>query len=65
MSRAIPIDVYNKNGNMLRIEFYDGKGDHIIDAIWDPTDEQTSENRIKFRKWAYMMLSNKGFRLYN
>jgi len=45
------IDIYDKDGNMTRIEAYDGAGDFIMQAIWDPTDEQTSENRIQFRKW--------------
>lgn len=51
--RAIPVDVYDKDGNLTKIEFIGADGEHIIDAVWDPTDEQTSENRIKFREWAY------------
>ena len=65
MKKAIPIDVYDKDGNMLRIEFNDGEGEHIIDAIWDETDEQTSENRKTFRKWAYNLIEQKGYTLYN
>lgn len=61
MKRAIPVDVYDKEGNMLRIEFNDGTGDHILDAQWDPADAQTSENRILFRKWAYNHLRNQGW----
>jgi 3-isopropylmalate dehydratase small subunit len=61
MKRAIPVDVYDKEGNMLRIEFNDMNGDHIIDAQWDPTDEQTSENREAFRKWAYNFVRNKDY----
>lgn len=45
------IDIYDKDGNMTRIEAYDSKGDFIMQALWDPTDEQTSENRIKLREW--------------
>lgn len=45
------IDIYDKDGNMIRIEAYDSKGDFIMQALWDPTDEQTSENRIKLREW--------------
>lgn len=45
------IDIYDKDGNMVRIEAYDSKGDFIMQALWDPTDEQTSENRIKLREW--------------
>jgi hypothetical protein len=65
MKKAIPTDVYDKEGNMTKIEFYDGEGDHIIDAVWDSSDEQTSENRSEFRKWAYIMISRKGYSLYN
>jgi hypothetical protein len=63
--KTIPVDVYDKDGNMLRIEFSDGEGEHIVDVVWDETEEQTSENRIKFRKWAYTMLEQKGHTLYN
>lgn len=65
MKKAIPIDVYDKDGNMLRVEFHDGEGEHIIDAIWEETDEQTSENRTAFRKWAYNLIEQKGYTLYN
>jgi hypothetical protein len=65
MKKTIPVDVYDKDGNMLRIEFSDGEGEHIVDVVWDETEEQTSENRTKFRKWAYTMLEQKGYVLYN
>jgi hypothetical protein len=55
---AIPTDQYDKDGNMLGIEFNDGEGKFIIFAEWDPTDEQTSEKRIAFREWAYKALKN-------
>lgn len=45
------IDIYDKDGNMVRIEAYDSKGNFIMQALWDPTDEQTSENRVKLREW--------------
>jgi hypothetical protein len=61
MKRAIPMDVYDKDGNMLRIEFHDSEGEHIIDAQWDPIDEQTSENRESFRRWAYNFVRNKDY----
>jgi hypothetical protein len=61
MKRAIPIDIYDKEGNMIRIEFKDMQGDHIIDAVWDDSDEQTSENREAFRKWAYNFVRNKDY----
>ena len=61
MSQVVPIDVYNKEGEMTRIEVYDMAGTHVLDIEWDPDDEQTSENRISFRHWAYRMLGQKGY----
>ena len=63
MSRghAIPVDVYNKDGHLVKIEFSNGNGDHIVDALWDSRDEQTSENRIKFREWAYRLIDQQGY----
>jgi len=63
--KAIPVDVYDKDGNMLKVEFNDGEGNHIVDALWDPKDEQTSKNREEFRKWAYKLITQKGYTLYN
>ena len=63
--KTIPVDVYDKEGNLTKIEFSDGEGEHIVDVVWDETEEQTSENRTKFRKWAYTMLEQKGYVLYN
>lgn len=61
MKRVIPVDVYDKEGNMVRIEFNDINGEHVIDAVWDPADEQTSENRVKFREWAYRFIQQKDY----
>lgn len=61
--RAIPVDVYDEDGNMTKVEFNDGEGNHILDAVWDPSDEQTAENRTFFRKWAYNFLRNQGWEI--
>ena len=61
MSKVVPIDVYDKEGNMLKVEFYDGKGDFAFQALWDPTDEQTSENREVFRRYSYRMAFQLGY----
>lgn len=58
---AVPTDVYNKDGDLTHIDFVDGSGEFIIKADWDPRDEQTSENRIQFRKWSYRMLDQLGY----
>lgn len=62
--KAIPVDVYDKDGNMLKIEFNDGSGGHILDALWDEREEQTSENRIKFREWSYKIIEQKGYEVH-
>jgi hypothetical protein len=56
-----PMDVYDKEGNLVRIEGIDSTGKAVIDAVWDPNDKQTNENRIKFRTWAYKMLNRMGY----
>jgi hypothetical protein len=61
MSKAVAVDVYDKDGNLTKVEFSDGAGTHIADVVWDPSEEQTSENRIEFRKWAYRMIEQKGY----
>jgi hypothetical protein len=61
--RLIPVDVYDNNGDMLRIEFSDNNGNHVMDALWDKTDAQTSENRVLFRKWAYNHLRNQDWEI--
>jgi len=57
--KAIPTDVYDKDGNMLSIEFHDGQGGFILQCLWDETEPQNSENRIKFRQWAYKWMEDR------
>jgi hypothetical protein len=59
--RVIPIDVYDKDGNFTMIEVQGSDGEHVIDIVWDDTEEQTSENRVAFREFAYRMLKQKGY----
>lgn len=61
MKRAVPVEVHDKGGNLLRIEFYALDGEHIIDALWDENDAQTPDNRVEFRKWAYTMVKRQNF----
>jgi hypothetical protein len=61
MTQAICTDVYDKDGNLLRIEAYDMAGTHLLDIVWDESDEQTSSNREEFRKFVYRVLRQKGY----
>jgi bifunctional DNA-binding transcriptional regulator/antitoxin component of YhaV-PrlF toxin-antitoxin module len=61
---AIPYDIYNKEGDMVEIEYRDQNGDFIVVALWDESDAQTSENRIEFRKWAKQMVKRLGYEVY-
>ena len=58
------IDIYDKEGNFLRIEAYKESGEHLLDFLWDPRDEQTSENRVEFRKWANRHLKQSGHEVH-
>jgi len=61
--RAIPIDVYDKDGNLVKIEVTDSAGEFIIQSLWDENDAQTHENRIKFREWTYSHLRRIGYEI--
>jgi hypothetical protein len=54
--RVIPMDVYDKDGNLTHLEVTDANGEFVMQMLWDPNDEQNSENRIAFREWAYQHL---------
>jgi len=58
---AVPTDVFDKEGNFKKIDFHNSSGNFILEALWDDRDDQTEENRIAFRKWAYHMMKNKGY----
>jgi hypothetical protein len=59
--RVIPIDVYNEDGHLTKIEVQGEDGNHVIDVVWDDNDEQTSDNRVLFRQFAYRLLEQKGY----
>jgi hypothetical protein len=61
MMKVIPTDVYDKEGNLIRLDFFDLEGEFQFQAEWDDRDEQTSENRSEFRKWAYQMAKRLDF----
>jgi hypothetical protein len=51
--RVIPTDIYDEDGNLLRIEVTNLDGEFVIQSLWDENDAQTYENRVQFRKWTY------------
>jgi hypothetical protein len=59
MKKVIPTDVYDKDGNLVSIEFHNEAGDFEIQAVWDNRDPQDSEHRVAFREWAYRMIEQK------
>ena len=61
---AIPYDIYNKEGDLIEIDFQDQEGQSVLVALWDENDAQTSENRIEFRKWAKGMVKRKGYEVH-
>ena len=61
MTKVIPTDVYDKDGALIRLDFFDLSGEFVFQSIWDPTDEQTSKNREYFRKWSYGMAEQLGY----
>jgi len=60
---VVPVDVYDKDGNLIKIEFYNELGGFEFEALWDPNDEQTSEKRKEFREWCVRMAKNMKFEI--
>ena len=61
--RVVCTDVYDKDGNLTRIEAHTPEDNFVMQFLWDPTDEQTSANREAFRKWAYRHLEQHGYQV--
>ena len=59
MKKVIPTDVYDRDGNLVRIDFHNEAGDFELQALWDENDPQDSEHRVAFREWAYRMINQK------
>jgi len=59
--RVVCSDVFDKDGNLTKIEVHDLKGEFIIQIVWDENDAQTSENRKLFREWANRQLRQRGY----
>lgn len=57
--RPVQKEVYN-NGDLTKVEVIDADtGEHIVDVLWDPHDEQTPENRQEFRRWVDRIIKRK------
>lgn len=63
MMQVICTDVYDKDGNLLTVEAYDTYGNFVMQFLWDAQDAQTSQNRELFRKFAYRILEQKGYKV--
>lgn len=62
MQKVSLTEIYDEQGNMLRIEAHNlTTGDHVMDALWDPNDEQNDANRILFRVWFRNILTRNNF----
>lgn len=59
MKQVRLIEVFGPDQKPVRIEVVDLDGQHQIDVLWDPHDEDTKENRQLFRTWAINILKRK------
>lgn len=55
--RVIPTDVYNEDGELVKIVFNNEDGEFVIQAVWDENDPNDEEHRVKFREWAYRFIN--------
>lgn len=58
------IDIYNKEGNLVRIEVFNAKGEFVMQFLWDEHDEQTSDNRVLFREWVNRHIKQAGYEVH-
>jgi hypothetical protein len=61
--KARPLEVYDQDGNLQKIEVTLENGTHLFDAQWDPNDEQNEKNRIAFREWTRYVVDQQGHTL--
>lgn len=55
-------EIHDKDGSLTKLEAYDADtGSHVLDGHWDPSDDQTPDNREHFRRWFRTMLNRKGY----
>lgn len=56
--KTVQTEIFDKDGNLTKIEIYLSNGEHLFDALWDPRDEQTHDNRVAFREWVNRQIRN-------
>jgi hypothetical protein len=61
MMKVVLTDIYDKDGNLVKIDVHDLEGQFVIQIVWDENDEQTSENRKAFREWANRQLKQRDY----
>ena len=59
--KVVLTDIFDKDGNLVKIDVHDLDGQFIIQIVWDENDEQTSENRKAFREWANRQLRQRDY----
>ena len=59
--KVVLTDIYDKDGNLVKIDVHDMDGQFVIQIVWDENDEQTSENRKAFREWANRQLRQRDY----
>jgi len=59
--KVVLTDIFDKDGNLVKIDVHDLDGQFIIQIVWDENDEQTSENRKAFREWANRQLKQRDY----
>ena len=58
--KLIPTEIH-EDGELTKIEYHNEAGEFVIEAVWDPEDEQSAENRVKLREWGTKILKQKGY----
>jgi len=59
--KVVLTDIYDKDGNLVKIDVHDLEGQFVIQIVWDENDEQTSKNRKEFRTWANRQLRQRDY----
>ena len=54
-------DIHDMDGNLMRIEVVDSKGEFVFDIVWDERESQTKQNRDNFRKWSKEVVRRYGY----